>query len=82
VANRNTLHVNQLEEFKKYLSSNGLAFRPGKGVWQELQVLTVKHGWQCIYSRIDMPEHYTVQDKLYPTVRKFLHNKSMNADKK
>ena len=75
MANRNTLHINQLESFKKYLISNGLAFRPGKGPWQELQVLTVKYGWQCIYSRADMPEHYTVQDKLYPTVRKFLNDK-------
>lgn len=74
MANRNTLHINKLDAFKEFLNSEGIACRPGKGVWQVLQVLTPKHGWQCIFSRADMPEHYTIQDKLYPLVRQFLDN--------
>jgi len=72
MANRNTLHINKLEAFKKYLDSQGIAYRPGKGIWQILQVMTLKHDWQCIYERMDMPEHYTVQDRLFQTVRAFL----------
>ena len=75
MANRNTLHINKLGAFKKYCDSQGIAYRSGKGDWQKLQVLTKKHGWQCIYERMDMPEHYTIQDKLYPIVRKFLNDK-------
>ena len=75
MANRNTLHINKLEEFKEFLSLNNIAYRPGKGLWQALQIMTRKHGWQCIYTRMDMPEHYTIQDKLYPLVRRFLRDK-------
>jgi hypothetical protein len=72
MANRNCLHKNKLDDFKEFLDDNATAYRPGKGTWQELQVLTPNDGWQCIYSRMDMPEHYTVQDKLMPLVWAFL----------
>ena len=72
MANRCTLHIKKLEDFKNYLNDHGIAYRAGKGAWQVLQVLTPKHGWQCVFERGDMPEHYTVQDKLMPIVRHFL----------
>ena len=72
MANRNTLHVSKLEAFKKYLIDYNIGFRPGKGAWQVLQVQTPNSGWQCIHSSKDMPEHFTVQDKLMPTVKRFL----------
>ena len=53
----------------------GIAHRPGKGAWQVLQVQTFSHGWQVVFSRADMPEHYTVNEKLMPTVRKFLESR-------
>jgi len=68
MANRNTLHINKLEAFKKYLDSQGIAYRPGKGIWQILQVMTPKHDWQCIYERMDMPERvrkgFTINKKI------------------
>ena len=73
MANRNTLHINKFEGFKHYLYENDIPYRKGKGDYQVLQVMTEKHGFQCIYRRADMPEHFTVQDKLYPLVRKFLN---------
>lgn len=72
MANRCTLHISKLEKFKEYLNNYGVAHRPGKGDYQVLQVLTANAGWQAIYKRSDMPEHYTVQDKLMPTVQAFL----------
>jgi hypothetical protein len=76
MANRNTLHKNKIEAFKEYLDNRGIGYRPGKGTWQELQVLTPEFGWQCIYSRADMPEHFTVQDKLMHIISDFLHRQS------
>lgn len=72
MAIRNFLHINKLEDFKHYLYEHDIPYRNGKGYYQVLQVLTKDHGWQCIYSRHDMPEHYTIQDRLYPLVRRFL----------
>ena len=73
----NLLHINKLDAFKRYLDSKDIPYRPGKGGWQVLQVMTRKYGWQCIFRRADMPEHYTIQEKLYPIVRQFL-----NAERK
>lgn len=74
MANRHTLHKTKLEAFKAWLDMQGIGYRPGKGDWQVLQVLTNK-GWQVIFSRLDMPEHFTVGDDLMPLVRRFLESK-------
>ena len=65
------LHINQLEAFKAWLDANGIPHRPGKGCYQVLQVDTPKHGWQVVFSRDAMPEHYAINEKLIPTVRSF-----------
>ena len=72
MANRCTLHKDKLDDFKQFLNDRGIAYRPGRGAYQALQVFTELSGWQCIHSRADMPEHYTVQDKLMPLVRRYL----------
>jgi hypothetical protein len=72
MANRCTLHINKLEDFKVWLTKRSIKFREGKGFYQVLQVETLNYGYQCIFSRQDMPEHYSVQDKLMPLVHKFL----------
>jgi len=69
---RCTLHITKLENFKEWLNETGRAHRPGKGDYQVLQVMTDDKGWQCIFSRHDMPEHFTVQDALMPVVWKYL----------
>lgn len=79
MANRGVLHKNKLDEFKAFLDMHGLSYRQGKGEYQVLQVLTEKHGWQVIYSRHDMPEHYTVSDKLYPMVRDFINTQKQRT---
>ena len=72
MADRRVLHKDKLEEFKSYLQSIGVAYRAGRGEYQALQVLTNNKGWQCIYNKLDMPEHLTIQDTLKPLVKRFL----------
>lgn len=72
MADRCTLHVNKLEAFKVWLQDNDFDYRPGKGEYQVLQVQTKRHGWQVVFKRADMPEHYSINDKLYPIVKRFI----------
>jgi len=70
--NRNTLHKDNLTAFKAWLDKKGIPHRSGKGPWQKLQVLHKKYGWQCIFIRKDMPEYFSVQEKLMGIVEEFL----------
>jgi hypothetical protein len=69
---RCTLHKNKLDEFKAWLDNSNIAHRPGLGEWQVLQVLTPEYGWQCVFKRVRMPEHFSVNEKLMSTVQKFI----------
>ena len=68
---RNLLHISKLEEFKGWLDKEGLPHREGKGEWQVLQVCKDGTHWNCVYKRIDMPEHYTTDRHLDNLVVKF-----------
>ena len=72
--NRCLLHKTKLEEFKAWLDSKGIQHRPGKGDWQVLQVQTTNFGWQVVFEKKDMPEHFTVNDKLVSVVREFINS--------
>lgn len=72
MTNRNTLHINHLEAFKVWLTRRVIAYRPGKGAYQVLQVVDTNGCWSVIYKRLDMPEHYTVPDILMCYVKSFL----------
>jgi hypothetical protein len=65
------LHKTKLEPFKTFLDESGIPHRPGKGDYQVLQVYLPKIGWQVMFDK-HSPEHYTVNEKLLPTVRRFL----------
>jgi len=71
MANKRMLNKSKLEEFKKHLDDHGIGYRPGKGPYQVLQVLT-KKGFKCIFTKDSMPDHYTIQDELVPIVDRFL----------
>lgn len=66
------LHKTKLEEFKSWCLANNIATRPGKGLWQVLQVHTEEFGWQVIFDKLDSPEHFTINEKLIPTVKRFI----------
>jgi len=72
---RNTLHLSHLESFKQFLIDEFVAFRPGKGDFQTLQIQLPDGQWACIYSRLDMPEHYTVDRRLENLVHRFIRAK-------
>ena len=72
MARRDLLHKNKLEPFKVWLDDQNIAYRPGKGDWQALQVHHPLHGWQVLYERAEMPEHLTVAQKLVELVRQFI----------
>lgn len=74
-ANRITLHVTKLDAFKAWLADNGIAYRPGKGPYQVLQVQTPKDGWQVVFRKDVMPEHFTVNERLMPLVRQFIRER-------
>lgn len=71
--NRCYLHKNKLAEFVDWLDTKGIAHRPGKGPFQVLQVLTPEDGWQVVFIKLDMTEHFTVNNKLMPVVRQFVN---------
>lgn len=75
MASRNLLHVSKLGEFKQWLEMKGIEYRPGKGSFQVLQVMSPQ-GWGVIFDRNDAKEHYTVSDKLIPTVLAFVQDKN------
>ena len=79
MADRCTLHISRLEDFKKFLIDENIAFRPGKGTWEVLQIQT-QGGWYKIYRKNDMPEHYVAQDKVMPLIRKFVNQKHKVRD--
>ena len=69
---RCTLHKTHLEEFKQFLRDEAhVAYRDGKGQFQVLQVQTPENGWQVVFSKNNMPEHYSVNSKLMPLVNLF-----------
>lgn len=79
---RNLLHVSKIEEFKSWLDQNGIAHRPGRGDWQELQVQARPPDWYCVFNRLHrsgeaglQKEHYTVDCRLEPLVHRFIRDR-------
>ena len=69
----NLLHISRLEAFKAWLTKNDRGWRPGKGPYQVIQVLTENSGWQVVFRRDTMPEHFSINTALEPLVRRFIH---------
>jgi hypothetical protein len=67
------LHVGKLQAFKDWLTINGIEYRSSRGPYEVIQVLVTPPYWYCVYGRINMPEHYTVDRRLEPTVRRFIN---------
>ena len=65
-----------LPAFKDWLDSQSIAYRPGRGEYQALQVKR-SSGWEILYSSPNYPDHYKAgSNKLAELVREF------NADSK
>ena len=69
---RNLLHKSKLDEFKSWLDSQEIPQRPARGQFEVLQVQVKAPQWFCLWDRIKATEHYTVDIRLEPTVRRFI----------
>jgi hypothetical protein len=70
---RSLLHIDKLDAFKAWCVANAIPTRAGKGDYQVLQVKTPHDGWQVIFSRGGAFEHYSINEKLIPTVKRFIN---------
>lgn len=66
------LHKSKLEAFQAWLMREGIEHRAGRGDYQVLQVATSNNQWQCVFDRLDAPEHYTVAQPIERLVRRFI----------
>lgn len=76
---RNLLHKSMLSQFKDWLDRKRIQRREGKGEFQVMQVAWPDGQWNCVYDRIDAPEHYTVTRPMEPLVRRFIQAHSAIA---
>jgi hypothetical protein len=76
---RNLLHKSMLPQFKDWLDRKRIQRREGKGEFQVMQVAWPDGQWNCVYDRIDAPEHYTVTRPMEPLVRRFIQARSAIA---
>lgn len=76
----NLLHISRLEAFKAWLTKNDHGWRPGKGPYQVIQVLTENSGWQVVFRRDTDPEHLSLNGALEPLVRRFIHESRLEAE--
>ena len=71
---RNLLHKSKLETLKAWLESQGIQHRPPRGDYQVLQVQAKAPHWFCVFDRHTAPEHYTVDSRMEPLVRRFIRS--------
>ena len=71
MAERPALNKKLLEDFMRFLDRRLIAYRPGKGTYQVLQVRLYR-GWGAIYENGHCPEHYTLTQNLVPLVEAFM----------
>lgn len=78
MANRNTLSVNRLDEFKEWLENNGWQVQQTKGTYEALRAVKKdrKHPlivyWRQNTNNGNELVHYTVLDRDMGVIRQFL----------
>jgi hypothetical protein len=74
MANRNTLAIHKLDEFKTFLEMAGVEHRPTEAAYQVLQVrLPGDPRWHAIYKKLEAKQHLSVTDPLLPLLRAFVN---------
>lgn len=86
MANRHTLHVSKLEDFKEWLIKDGWEIiQTSSNIYEVLRAK--KSGKQfplIVYRKGNVKEHLSIADRDYPVVAAFLRNnrkKQTNADR-
>lgn len=74
MANRHTLAIHKLDEFKEWLDLVGVEHRSTTADWQVLQVrLQGDPRWHAIYQKMAAKEHLSVPEPLARLVRAFVN---------
>ena len=76
---RNLLHKSKLAAFRCWLTAQGIEHRPPRGDYEVLQVQAKAPAWFCVFDRHAAKEHYTVDVRLEPTVRRFIRENKASA---
>ena len=85
MANRHTLHISKLEDFKEWLVKDGWEIEEPKGIWEVLRAR--KSGRQnplMVYRKADAKEHLSIMDRDSDVVGAFLRDckkTKTNADR-
>lgn len=73
MADRATLAIHKLEEFKEWLDCTDVQYRDTTAPWQVLQVrLPYDPRWHAIYKKLHAKEHLSVPEPLVRLVREFI----------
>ena len=75
MANRHTLHISKLEDFKEWLVKDGWEIEETKGIWEVLRAR--KSGRQnplMVYRKEDAKEHLSIMDRDSDVVGAFLRD--------
>ena len=84
MANRHTLHISQLADFKKWLEKDGWKIEEPKGIWEVLRAR--KQGRKnplIVFQKKDAKEHLSIMDRDSGVVGAFLRDSNRpktNAD--
>lgn len=74
MAERGILHQSRMPDFRIWLRERGIEYRPGRGLYEVMQVQWPKGRWHAIFRRGHAPEHVSVPKTLYPLVRRFIRD--------
>ena len=70
MATRNLLHLRHIDEFKKWLESEGWVVHPTKGIYEAIRAKKDSK-WIIVYQKDGAKEHFSVRDADNWIVRKF-----------
>lgn len=85
MANRHTLHISKLDDFKEWLVKDGWEIEDPKGIYEVLRAR--KPGRKnpiIVYKKLDTKEHLSLMDRDIGVVKAFLRdarNPKTNADR-
>jgi len=71
MANRNTLHINKLDDFKKWLLSDGWEILDTKGDYEIIRAIKDKRLLSG-YKKLEAKEHISLLDRDMDIVRAYL----------
>lgn len=75
MANRHTLHISKLEDFKKWLVKDGWEIEEPKGIWEVLRARKFgRNNPLIVYRKADAKEHLSLMDRDSDVVGAFLRD--------